>query len=130
MITEVENILKTSPLAYRDVLLCVDAVTTGQAAVKFDAFKPGFPFEVVSVQHYAEALVANASYDVKIGTTSVLNALEVPVAATREDGVLTSTSANLRGSATDVINLHVTTDGSGEFTGLKVRVRIRAQGHR
>lgn len=110
------------------IVLGTPAVAISQADVLFDSFKPGFAFEIESIEHFAEAVTAAASYDVKIGTTTALTAAEVPVAATREDAVLHATEANIRGTATEEINLHCTTDGSGLLTGLKVKVTIRPTG--
>jgi len=101
------------------------SVPISQADVLHDAYKPGFAFKIVAIEHFAESVTAAADYDVKIGTTSALAAAEVPTADAREDAVLNATAANLNGSATDVINLHCTTDGSGLLVGLKVKVTIR-----
>jgi hypothetical protein len=130
MLTREQHFEGDSPLAQRTIDLSVGAVAISQADVLQDSYLPGYAFEIVSIQHFAGALDAAASYDLKIGTTSALTAAEVPVAATREDAVLNATLANLKGGATDAINLHATTDGSGTFTGLKVRVTIRPQGTR
>lgn len=130
MLTAVENIHRDSPLAKRDVVLSVQSVGNDEAATLFDSYKPGFPFEVVGVQHFAEAIVATASYDVQIGSTSVLAAAEVPTADTREDGVLSATWANRLGGAADELNLKCTTNASGTLTGLKVKVTIIPQGCR
>lgn len=94
-----------------------------------DSFVPGFPFEILGIQHVADQIEATAEYDVKIGSTSALNAAEVPVAATREDAVLAA-AADLLGSGSDAINLHCTTDATGLLSGLKVHVTIRPRGLR
>ncbi len=130
MIVDEANFKGDSPLAQEAILLVVQTVAISQNDVKADSCKPGYPFQVVSVEHFAEDIAATASYDVKIGTTSALNAAAVPVADTRGDAALSGTLANLQGSASDEINLHVTTDGTGTLTGLKVRVTIRPQGTR
>jgi hypothetical protein len=112
----------------REILLFVDDVPISQANVLFDSFKPGYAFEVLAVQHYAEAITAAADYDVDIGAVSCLAAHEVPTAVTREDAVLATAKSARRGTAAEALNLRVTTDGSGLFTGLKVRVTIRKVG--
>ncbi len=130
MIVDETNFRGDSPIARETIKLSVQTVAISQNDVKVDSFKPGYRFQVVGVEHFAEDVAATASYDVKIGTTSVLNAAAVPVADTRGDAPLHGTLANLQGEASEEINLHVTTNGTGTFTGLKVRVTIRPQGTR
>lgn len=119
-----------NPYAQETIVLAVDSVGNSETDTLFDSYVPGYAFEVVGVQHFAEAVTAAASYDLKIATTTALTAAEVPTAATREDGALSATKASLRGTAAEALNLHATTDGSGLLTGLKVKVRIRPQGQR
>ena len=122
----VEKHFKASDDVWKEhITLSVDDVPISQANVLFDSFKPGYAFEILAVQHYAEAVTAAADYDIDIEAVSALAAHEVPTAVTREDAVLATAVAARRGSATDAINLRVTTDGSGLFTGLKVKVTLR-----
>lgn len=114
-----------SVLLERTYVLSVQSVGNSEADTLFDSIKPGFEFEIVAVEHFAEAVTATADYMVKIGTTDALAAREVPTADTREDAGLHATEANLRGDETDEINLHATTDGTGVFTGLKVKVTVK-----
>ncbi len=119
---------KDAAFLRKTIMLAVQAVGNSETDTLFDSFKPGYRFKILAIEHYAEGVTAAADYNIKIGTVSALAAVEVPTAATREDAVLNATAANLNGSATDVINLHSTTDGSGDFTGLKVKVTIRLLG--
>ena len=128
MPVEEKHMKASDDIHRREILLSVDSVPISQADVLFDSFKPGYAFEVLAVQHFAESVTATADYDVDIGAVSALAAHEVPVADTREDAVLATAKAARRGTAAEALNLRCTTNGSGLFVGLKVRVTIRKVG--
>ena len=113
--------------AQHEISLGANDVAISQTDILQDAHKPGFPFEIVRVEHFADGVTAAADYMVKIGTTNALAAVTVPVADTLAEATLHATLANRQGSATDVINLHATTDGSGLFVDLRVRVVYKRQ---
>jgi len=113
--------------AQHTVLLGAKDVAISQTDILQDAFLPGFPFEIVAVEHFATDQVNTITYMVKIGTTDALAGETGVTDLTRGDATLHATRANVLGSATDVINLHATSDGSGTFTGLKVRVTFKRQ---
>lgn len=127
MRTELENLRAADPIAQQVITLGCKDVAISQADVLQDAFQPGYAFEIVGVEHFTDNIAATASYLVKIGTTNAISAA-TPTADTRGDATLVAGA--VLGSATDVINLHATTDGSGTFTDLRVRVTIRPQGMR
>lgn len=109
------------------VVLGAKDVAISQADILQDAHKPGFPFQIVAVEHFATDQVDTATYMVKIGTVDALAAETGVTDLTRGDATLHATLANLLGAVGDVINLHATTNGSGTFTDLKVRVTYRRQ---
>lgn len=113
------------------VLKCVDlhigTTATSQTALLTDAATPGFPFKVVAVEAMSTAVTATISVDVQIGSTSVLNAAITPVANTPTAGVLSPTTANLIGSATGILKLKYTSNGTGAATNMRVRVWIRPE---
>lgn len=110
----------------RVVTLGPTDVGNSQADVEFDEFAPGYAFEVVRAEVYAIAATASADADVKIGGTSCLAAVVAdPSAKTRVVPTLATALASRRGSASDAITLHATTDGGGDFTGLRARVTYR-----
>jgi hypothetical protein len=113
--------------AQHEIMLGANDIAISQSDILQDAHKPGFPFEIVRVEHFTDAIAATATYMVKIGTTDALAAETAPTADTLGEATLTTTLANRKGSATDVINLHATTDGSGTFTDLRVRVIYKRQ---
>lgn len=121
------NVLTTASIAKECVLLTAPATATSQADLEVDEVVPGFAFQVVRVEVHATAVTATISATVKIGTTSVLASAITPVAGAATAGTLSSTLANLRGSSTDAIRLHYTSNGTGAATALKARVWIRPQ---
>lgn len=127
MLIDEKNIARDSVLALRHIDLIAPSVAANKADTLVDSVVPGYPFEIVKVQHFADTVTATASYNVKIGATAALNAAAVPVAATRGDATL---GTALRGDADDAINLHATTNATGAFANLRVRVTIRPTGLR
>src|SRR5690606_37150289 len=77
------DIHREAKLALQHVTLRPADVSDSEEDTKIASFKPGFAFEIVGVQHFVGAVTAEASYDVKIGTTSALAAAAEPAAATR-----------------------------------------------
>lgn len=102
------------------------SVAASQADVLVASFRPGFDFEIVDVQAFANGVTATASYMVKIGATNALAAATTPTADTRGSAALHATAANRRGTASEDINLHVTTNGTGAFADLSVIVTFRS----
>jgi hypothetical protein len=121
------NVLPTAGIAKECVLLVAPATAVSQAALEVDEVVPGFAFQVVRVEVHATAVTATISADVRIGTTSVLSSAVTPVANTATAGTLSSTLSALRGSSTDALRLHYTSNGTGAATSLKARVWIRPQ---
>jgi hypothetical protein len=89
------------------------------------AFVPGHPFEIVGAQCYARTEAGTVTADVKIQTVSALNAVMAFATGSRVDAVLATALASRRGSATDAINVHFTTDGTGALTNGFVVVSYR-----
>jgi len=89
----------------------------GQAAVKALEINPGYAFRITKVESYCLNRVAAVTGDVKIGAVSVLQAAAVFTPATRVNAPLVGGAAKFRGGkATDSINVHYTTDGTGALT--------------
>lgn len=119
-----ENVSRGAAVARETITLGRDDVAANQAAVLVDAYRPGFPFRIVDVQHFAGGVGPNASYDVRINAATALNAAAVPAAGARGNAVLAASESALTGDADDVINLHVTTDGTGSLADLSVKIGI------
>lgn len=113
--------------ALKCITFAIGTSATGQTALLKDAVTPGFAFKVVSVEAMATAVTAVISFDVQIGTTSVLASAITPVANVPTAGTLSATTANLIGSKTGILKLKYTSDGSGAVTDGRVRVWIRPQ---
>jgi hypothetical protein len=96
------------------------------ADVKVGTITPGFRFQIESVKVFAETVTATISVNVKIGTTSVLTGAITPVAGTDTSGTLVSTVASRRGTSSQAINVHVTTNGTGAARNITVEVTLRA----
>jgi len=102
-------------------------VAISQTATEYDEYTPGFAFEITKAEIYVIATTATASAIVNIGavaaTVARTTTAKVPAAC-----VLATALAARRGSATDTIKLLSTTDGSGDYTGLRIRVTFRPIG--
>lgn len=100
-----------------------DAVAVSQSDAKLASFQAPFGFTISEVCVHCSAVVATASVDVKEATTSILSSAITPVADTNtlgtiSDGVIADNAA---------VNIHVTTDGSGEITDLVVTLTCKRQ---
>lgn len=118
------NIKKDAKVA-RECLELSLLSAVSQTGKKVDGVTPGFAFEIVRVEANALTVTATITADVKIGATSALASAVTPVAETPTAATLATTDAARRGSATDTIFLHYTSDGTGAVTNAKVRVWIR-----
>lgn len=125
---EDRHIDKNAKVAQRTIAFAVDDVGAGVADGLRGSFVPGYAYEIVGVQHFFRSVTAVCSYMVKNGTTAALSAAAVPVTATRADASLHAALANRRGTKTDAINLHLTTDGGGAAEEGTVYVTIRPRG--
>lgn len=117
------HVSKRTLLAKHVVTLKPRDITTGDTtpAKLIAEFKPGVPFEIESVQYFGGAVVAGADVDVLIGATSVLAAaISDPTAATRQDVTLSTTRADRKGTATDLIKVTGLSDGSGTLADIQI----------
>jgi len=96
-----------------------------QTALLAGAWTPGFKFQVIKVSVFATAVTATITADVQIGGTSVLTGAVTPVAGTETAGTLSSTLKNVRGSASQQLQIKYTSNGTGAGTNLMVSVQIR-----
>lgn len=123
-----ENVQRDADFAKQILTFALADQGNSASDVLLAAARPGFPFRVVGVTAFCVAETATASVDVKIGATSVLSAAVTLDAGDLEVGTVDD-SASVGGSS-DEINVHVTTDGSGDTTGVTVGVIIRPEGVR
>lgn len=123
------NIKKTAAVGLECIQLSIGTSAISQAGKRTGLTTVAYPFQVVSVEAYALTVTATISFDVQIGSTSVLSAAITPVADTATAGVLSATTANTRSSAANaVLSLKYTSNGSGAATNGYVNVWIRPYG--
>jgi len=119
-----KKVLNSDPIGAQLVDFTI-VTATSQAGVLFGAVTPGYRFKVTGVKVFAVTVTATISVDVQIAGTSVLSSAVTPVAGTETAGTLSSTVANLLGTASNQLQVKLTTNGSGAATNLSVMVYIR-----
>lgn len=119
------KINQSAKVALECIRLALGTTATGQTGKQTDGVVPGYAFQVVKVEVNALTVTATISVDCLIGSTSVLTGAITPVAATPTAGTLSSTLANVRGTATEAINVQYTSNGTGAATNGYLSVWIR-----
>lgn len=114
--------------AWQPINFYVPAVAISQTDELIYKHVPGFAFEVVDFQIHVSDQIDTASLMLKKGTTDVLSAALTPVDADQVNGALVLTLARF-GTETDELNVHVTTDGSGEITDINGTIWVRRRAH-
>lgn len=97
------------------------------AGVQVWKWTPGYRFRLTAVSDFLRTITATLSYVVKVGGR-VAVAGSTPVANTETARTLSTTLANLRGSATEAITIELTTDGTGAATNFTVNLEVRPLG--
>ena len=107
--------------------LTVASAAASQAAVRWDAVRVPHGFEVIAVDAWGKTVTATAQVDVTVNGTSILTALLTPAtgATAPASGSLVTTRSARRGAAGSEVAVKVTTNGTGAFGDLDVRVWIR-----
>lgn len=119
------NIHKDAYVARECIPLLLGTTAISQTDKETDSTVVGYPFEIERIEVNALTVTATISVNVLIGSTSALASVVTPVAATPTAGTLSTTLANIRGSATDELVLQYTSNGSGAATNGIVRVWVR-----
>lgn len=129
-LTKLERVPNDSPIALQTISLPIVAVSDNEEDLAVASFAPGYPFEIVAVQHFFGA-AADASYDLLIDDVSALDDPAEPTEKTREDVALAESLEARRGAADSEIILSVTTeDTTGKLEDGAVYVTIRPVGLR
>lgn len=115
---------KNSEVAKRPFVVSKQDVATGQSGVEIGQKEPDKDYIIESVDVYCTGTAATASVDVQVAGVSVLNSQVTPVAGAVEEGDLVG-HADRQGDAGEAITVHVTTDGTGTITDLRVEVSYR-----
>jgi hypothetical protein len=119
------NIQQRANFAKECLRLQVGTTAISQTAKVPDAVTLPYACEVVAVEVNALTVTATITVDVLIGATSVLASAVTPVAATPTAGTLSSTLANKRGAAGEILKVAYTSNGTGAATNALVSVWIR-----
>lgn len=114
-----------SKVALECIRLALGTTATGQTSKQTDGVVPGYAFQIMRVEVNALTVTATISVDVLIASTSCLSSAITPVAATPTAGTLSTTLSNVRGTASEAINLQYTSNGTGAATNGYVSVWIR-----
>ena len=124
MAVTTRKVRNTDALGHK--ILVVELVTAVSLAdVLAYKFIPGHPFQIVGAEGWARTEAGVVTADVKIEAVTSLAAVIAFATATRVVATLHATLANIRGSKTDAINVHFTTDAAGVLTNGFVTVRYR-----
>lgn len=104
--------------------LAVALITAiSQTGVTCYSFTPGYKFQLLAVGSFCEALAGTVTAQVFVGGR--LAASVTFTSATEVAQTLSTTLANLKGSATDAITIQYTTNGSGVLTNGFINIVYR-----
>lgn len=98
-------------------------VAISQTGVVSAKFTPGHKYQLVSVKTYCLTKAGAVAGVLKVGGRTA--ATLTLTAATEVTATLSTTLANIRGSATEAITIEYTTDGSGALTNGLVILEYR-----
>lgn len=99
--------------------------STTQSDVKVWQYQPPYSYEVVGVEVYTLDYTATASVNVKINGTSVLTGAITPADATVVKGVMKTDIRACRGTPSQPLQVHYTTNGSGIILNAQVLITLR-----
>jgi hypothetical protein len=119
------NVQKLANFAKECLRLQVGTTAISQTAKVPDSMTLPYACEIVAVEVNALTVTATITVDVLIGATSALASVITPVAATPTAGSLSTTLANKRGAAGEVLKAAYTSNGSGAATNAVVSIWIR-----
>ena len=117
-----QNVDPASQIGRR--LLNASLVTAiSQTGVVAYSFTPGHRFQITKVRTYCRVKAGTVTGVVKAGTRTV--ATLAFTTATELAATLSTTLANIRGSATEAITIEYTSDGTGVLTNGFVIIEFR-----
>lgn len=119
------NVLPSANFAISRLVVPVVTAISQTSVVAF-TYTPGFAFQIVRVRSYNKAKAGAVAGVLKVSTRSAVAAVTFTT-ATEVAQTLSTTLANVQGSATDAITLEYTSDGSGVLTNGGIVVEIRPQ---
>lgn len=87
------------------------------------SFTPGYRFQIERIRSFCRTKAGTVTAVVKVGTRTAASITFT--AATEVAQALSSTLADLQGSASEAITIELTTDGSGALTNGAIVISIR-----
>lgn len=116
------NVHRAADFAKQPIIVPIITAISQTGVVSF-SFAPGYKFQVVRIRTYCLLKAGTVTGNLKVSTRTS-GALTF-TSATENAVTLSTTKANLRGSATDAITVEYTTDGTGVLTNGFVSLIIR-----
>lgn len=120
-----KHISKDSSVALQHLDAALVTATGLTDAVVY-SFTPGYIFEIERIRSFCRAKAGTVTAVVKVGSRTAASITFT--AATEVAQTLSSTLANLQGSASEAITIELTTDGSGALTNGALIISIRPRG--
>lgn len=118
-----KKLLKTNHTGRARLVVPVITALSLTSAVIF-SWTPGFTFQIAAaVSSFTRTKAGVVTAVVKVGTRTA--ATIVFTAATEVQNALSTTLANLQGSATEAITVELTTDGSGVLANAQLVISVR-----
>ncbi|MCK5651200.1 MAG: hypothetical protein KAJ42_07480 [Gemmatimonadetes bacterium] len=109
---------------HKPISVYVETVAVSQTALELFQHTPGYAFQIVGFTVYAVSVTAVVSLNLLIGSTSVITAVLVPVAAAEAAATIKSDGSEY-GADDDIVYIQTTTDGAGDVTGANINIWIR-----
>ncbi len=120
-----QHIAKAANSALKHLSVGITTAISLTSAVVF-SFAPGYKFQIQRIRSFCRTKAGTVTAVVKVGTRTAASITFT--AATEVAQTLSSTLANLQGSASEAITIELTTDGSGALTNGALVISIRPQG--
>lgn len=122
-----QNVHPTAAFAKKEIVVALPTAIsqTGRVAFKYT---PGYKFDVIRIRTSNAVKAGAVTGKVKVGTRT---ASDITFTSGAEVGqTLSSTEADLEGSASEALSVEYTSDGSGVLTNGQVVIEIRAHATR
>lgn len=117
-----KKLLTTNHSARARLPVAVVTAINLTGAVVF-SWTPGYTYQITSIKSFNRTKAGAVSAVVKVGTRTA--ATVTFTAATEVASTLSTTLANIQGSATEAITIELTTDGTGALTNAFVTISMR-----
>lgn len=123
MAVQDRNVHKDARVAEKVLSAALVTAVSLTSAVVF-SFLPGHRYQIDAIRSFCRVKAGTVTAVVKVGTRTA--ATITFTSATEVAQTLSGTLANLRGSATELITIELTTDGTGALTNGFLNIVFRA----